>query len=126
MRGGCPHLVPPILAKTEYFDNELIRANWRRAYHGLAQATSIVTMGYSFPAGDAQIAALLGSAIRKNQSQQVIVVDTNRDVTNRVADIGLPQSGLIRHFGDTEAPIASWSEHWAQDPSWLYGAVELS
>jgi SIR2-like domain len=117
---GQPMLVPPVLAKTDYFDNELIRTNWRRAFHGLAQATTIVVMGYSFPSGDSQMAALLGSAIRENEGQQIVVVDPDRDVVDRVAEVGLPRTGLVRHFGESEQPIASWSERWAQNPNAEY------
>ena len=115
---GEPLLVPPTLAKSEYFDNDLIRANWSRAHDGLAHATTIVIMGYSFPAGDMQTAALLGTATR---GQRIIVVDLSPEVRLRVSDIAVPQRGLVTHFGETGQPIAAWSERWAADPEWLYG-----
>jgi hypothetical protein len=113
---GAPLLVPPTLAKTEYLDNDLIRANWVRAHKGLQRASTIVTMGYSFPAGDSQTAALIGSAVRVNEGQQIIAVDIDRGVCRRIADVAMPRAGLVRFFGDTDQPITLWADKWARDP----------
>jgi hypothetical protein len=118
---GAPMLVPPTLAKTEYFDNELIRANWRRAYEGLSRATTIVAMGYSFPAGDVQTAALVGSATTMYPGKQIVVVDLNAEVARRIAEVALPRSGSIRTYNETDQPIAAWSEEWAAAPDSIYG-----
>jgi len=116
---GEPMLVPPTLAKSDYFDNDLIRANWRRARQGLIRAATIVIMGYSLPAGDTQTAALLGTASR---AQQIIVIDLHPwPVVGRVAEAALPRSGVVTSFDETPQPIVAWSERWAADPTWLYG-----
>lgn len=79
---GEPFLVPPVLVKSEHFENELIRANWSQAYLGLESASTVVIMGYSFPAGDSQMAALVGSSAR---DKDIIIVDRNgTEVQKRV------------------------------------------
>lgn len=116
---GEPMFVPPTLAKSDYLDNDLVRANWRRAHDGLSRATTIIIMGYSFPAGDMQTAALLGTATR---AQQIIVVDLNPvEVIHRVAEAALPRTGTISPFKEQDDPIVAWSERWKADPQSLYG-----
>ena len=83
--------------------------------------TTIVTMGYSFPSGDTQTAALVGSAVRARKGQQIIVVDLNRQVVRRVAEVAMPPTGLVRYFGGMDQPIASWSEDWSRDPEETLG-----
>lgn len=111
---GEPILVPPTLAKSSYFDNDLIRANWKRAHEGLSNADTIVIMGYSFPTGDMQMSALLGTVGAQNK--QVIVVDPDPEVRARVLHATRVEEDRIFLF-DGEQPITSWAEQWARDPS---------
>lgn len=69
---GQPLIVPPILTKSDHFASDLIRANWRRARDGLAAASRIVVMGYSFPTGDSSMVGLLSETAGRDKRIQVV------------------------------------------------------
>jgi hypothetical protein len=117
---GEPMLVPPTLAKSDYFDNDVVRANWRRAYEGLRSASTVVVMGYSLPNGDTQTAALLGSATADGD-RRVVVVDLNGDVVDRVRTCCHSARIDVAHFSDSDRPIAEWAEQWASNPNVVPG-----
>jgi len=78
-----PLLIPPTLVKSDQYENALVRANWRQAYAGLDNASAIYVLGYSFPTGDSQMAALLGTTCR---DKQIVIVDLDPSVNDRVSE----------------------------------------
>ena len=116
---GEPMLVPPTFAKSDYFDTDVLRVNWRRARFGIEKAATIVVMGYSVPEADVQMAALLGASTR---SQQILVVDLDPNaIVGRIAKAALPRGGVVRPFeSKTDAPIREWATEWTSDPDGLY------
>jgi hypothetical protein len=119
---GDPMIIPPTLVKSEYFDNAWIRGNWQAAHAALQEASTVIVMGYSLPAGDTQTSALLGVAAQEDHYKQFVVVDVSpQGVRARLAEAALPRSGLIRPFKyATKNPIKEFAEAWTADPMFLY------
>lgn len=47
-----PFMVPPVLAKTDHWDQPILRLVWNKALIALREAREVVFVGYSFPATD--------------------------------------------------------------------------
>jgi hypothetical protein len=109
---GEPFLVPPVLAKSAHFESELLRANWTRAYERLEAASTIVLIGYSLPPGDAQTAALLGSAAA---DKQILIVDTEcATVEQRVRELlsDTAVAVVVSHDSPAEHAISDFAERY--------------
>lgn len=110
---GEPLLVPPTLTKSDHFDSYMLRSNWRRAFEGLRQASRIFVLGYSFPLGDTQMVALLGTTMRDTL---VTVVDINRaDVVRRTLEAYGTRSTRVTGFSESPSePIRAFAERYAR------------
>lgn len=77
-----PLIVPPTAGKTGLFDNETVRAEWRRAHLALADATRVFVVGYSLPPSDLIVGLLLQQSCPPDA--EVTVVDPNLEVRDRL------------------------------------------
>ncbi len=101
--GMAPFVVPPLAAKSGYYELSAVRELWQSARESLAGASRIVLMGYSAPATDLAIAALLSHYLLP--SVPVTVVDIASDsVVGRLRTLGFasvssaPGTEPIRRF----------------------------
>lgn len=60
---------------------------WGRAYQALAEATRVVLVGYSLPAGDYWIDCLLRSASGAGKMREVVVVNPDGRVLRRIEEV---------------------------------------
>ncbi|MEU3648867.1 hypothetical protein AB0E59_36220 [Lentzea sp. NPDC034063] len=77
-----PLVVPPTAGKTNFFNNETIRLEWRHAFNSLRDADRIWLVGYSFPETDLLVRFLLQHGY--TDGTPVVVVNPGFDVKERV------------------------------------------
>ncbi len=81
-------VVPPLAAKSDYYDLSVVRELWQSAREALMSASRIVFLGYSAPMTDLAIVGLLGNYVLP--TVPVIVVDMAPEpVIKRLQDMGL-------------------------------------
>ncbi|MET9225656.1 hypothetical protein [Lentzea sp. NPDC003310] len=80
-----PLVVPPTAGKTNFFNNETIRLEWRHAFNSLRDADRIWLVGYSFPETDLLVRFLLQHGY--TDGTPVVVVNPSSDVKARVANL---------------------------------------
>ena len=73
-----PFIIPPIMDKSEFYKNHVLKTTWYNAYTNLKGASSVVIIGYSIPLSDYSSQMLLRSAIQK--TADIIIV--NEDDTD--------------------------------------------
>jgi hypothetical protein len=83
--GKEPVIIPPIVAKTSFFANPVIRHLWRKAFESVRAASRVFVIGYSLPEVDLLVHAMLSEAIRE---AEVWVVDPDPEVVDRVRSLG--------------------------------------
>ena len=69
------YIIPPVLDKTIFYSNHVLKAIWQRAYEKLSNAKNIYIYGFSFPETDYSIRFLFQSALRNNTDCKVYVVN---------------------------------------------------
>ncbi|GCD20181.1 hypothetical protein CTKZ_17430 [Cellulomonas algicola] len=106
-----PLLVPPTAAKSTFYSNQSLRAQWRRAYTSLKQADELVVLGFSFPPSDVQVRQMI---LLSGPWDLVTVVDPSPEPARRVREL-LGDSQEIQTFGSvleytdvTSGDIVSW------------------
>ena len=77
-----PYIIPPSFSKSALYDHEIIRAHWTTTAHALANAATLVVMGYSLPSADSSIRQML----RLHAPSNVAVVDKDPSVAGRFRD----------------------------------------
>lgn len=80
-----PLVVPPTAGKTNFFNNETIRLEWRHAFNSLRDADRIWLVGYSFPETDLLVRFLLQHGY--TDGTPVVVVNPSSDVKGRVENL---------------------------------------
>ena len=105
IRGMEPFVVPPTATKSDYYDLNITRDTWASARDALQSARRLVLMGYSAPATDLTVAALLSNYA--NPDLPCLVVDTSPDdVVHRLHGLGLHNAAPFHH----EDPIPGFTE----------------
>lgn len=79
LRDKEPLVVPPLLQKSAFYGNSLLRAQWRRAREAMAEADRLVCIGYSLPATDLASRLLLSTA---SAEMEVVIVDRNPELVD--------------------------------------------
>lgn len=69
-----PLVVPPMLQKSPFYENTLLRAQWQRAREALADADRVVCIGYSLPLTDLTSRLLISTS---SSGLEVVLVDRN-------------------------------------------------
>jgi hypothetical protein len=81
-----PHIVPPTWAKP--LDDETLRQAWARAFHQLADAETLVAIGYSLPDADPKVRELLHVGLSSAKLRQaMVVVGTDQAASDRWASL---------------------------------------
>lgn len=122
-----PLVVPPTSSKSSFYGNEALRALWHAAADALRTADELVVIGYSFPASDQQVTALIRTTLPPGATIRVVTRDS--DVPRRAA--GAFQQHDVEELVDEDAAAAyveqtcghviEWS-HTSEDPGvreWL-------
>jgi hypothetical protein len=79
-------IVPPAWNKEEYLP--LLRSVWQSAFRALSEAQRIWIIGYSMPASDKFFQYLLALSQRRNKHlDQVVIVNSNGEDADRIADL---------------------------------------
>ena len=68
-----PLIIPPVMEKSSYFNNETVRRIWRQAGSGLEAATRVFVMGYSLPITDLGMEFFLKHSLPKNSATWYII-----------------------------------------------------
>lgn len=80
-----PLIVPPTVGKSGFFENEVVRAQWRSAFVALWGANRVYCMGYSLPQGDLLLKNLLVAGV--SAGAQIVPVDIMRTTYDRYTDV---------------------------------------
>ena len=90
-----PLIVPPTTEKGAFFQHESLRGTWARAAESLAQASTVVVIGYSLPATDLSLRLFLHQG-RKTAAKELYIVNTDHRVVDRYRDL-LGQAYVLNH-----------------------------
>lgn len=99
-------VVPPTLQKEPFYENSILRAQWRMARERLATADRVVLMGYSLPPTDLTSRLLLSTS---GMDAPIEVVDLTERV-DRPLRRSLPGVNVYQDFSGPSA-IADWVGH---------------
>jgi hypothetical protein len=77
-------IVPPTTAKSEFFDNAVVRQLWRGSFEGLRAAERIFVVGYSLPPADLLVRSMLSDAVG---DAEVWIVNPDPEVERRFREI---------------------------------------
>jgi hypothetical protein len=99
--GRVPLVVPPTPSKSQYFENETVRALWAQARFELEQQTErLYLIGYSLPAEDLQMRSLISTAAR---DARLIPVNSDAGITDHLQEL-FPNADVDpTHCGDSDA-----------------------
>ena len=75
------YIIPPVLDKTNFYSNHILKAIWQRAHNKLSNAENIYIFGFSFPETDYSIKFLFQSALKNNKTCNVYVINVENDLT---------------------------------------------
>ena len=84
-----PLIIPPVMEKTTYFNNESVRRLWREASSALEQAENVYVIGYSLPMSDLGMQFFL--------KQSLPIKETTWYIVN-------PDTGIVSHYEKLLAP----------------------
>ncbi len=78
--GLLPLIVPPVLDKSIYYVNNIIKVQWEKAMDYLSEANEIYILGYSLPETDLATKFLFQKALFNNSSKlHVIIKDDDKN-----------------------------------------------
>ncbi|KJF18061.1 hypothetical protein [Acidithrix ferrooxidans] len=98
--GREPFVVPPLMAKSRFFTNAVMRQLWQDAASALSKATRIVIIGYSLPEGDLAIRSLLADTLAEKDVDVVVVDPNSKDIVCRLKKLGLMNVSAFEPTGD--------------------------
>lgn len=76
-RDLVPYIIPPVLDKNSFYNNNILKGLWQQAYQEIAGAKEIYIIGFSFPPTDISVKFLFQSALRNNQECDIYVVNND-------------------------------------------------
>ena len=100
--GKVPLIVPPIVAKSTFFENTYIRELWHHAYEALRGANRLFAIGYSLPPADLLVRALLEEGLGDESEIWVVNPDRDGEVEHRFT--ALSENVHLDFCGSTEPP----------------------
>jgi hypothetical protein len=103
-----PMIIPPTAVKSPYYGNAMLRANWRYAREALKGADELVMMGFSLPASDALVSAMLAAELPIGCA--ITPLNRNTDILKRIDDV-FDTDHYPRRVNDGYIgadPIAAW------------------
>jgi hypothetical protein len=96
-----PFIVPPVLVKSELSLHPVLRVVWELAHDRLANATTVVFIGYSLPATDLASRILFRETLANRAGLNVRIVNIARD---RAEEQGVKDTyrSLFKDLPDTQ------------------------
>ena len=79
-------IIPPVLEKTTFFNNETVRALWQNASLALDQAIRVFVIGYSLPISDLSMRFFLKKSLPSEEARWYIV-DKEASVADRYREL---------------------------------------
>lgn len=108
-----PLVVPPAAAKSQYYANLGLRAQWAEAADALSRAEELVVMGYSIPANDELARSLLLTNLHPDAT--VHSVDKGTESCNRLADM-FGDTRIVPTLAGREDAVEGFVELYCQHP----------
>ncbi len=71
-----PYIIPPVLDKTQFYSNNLLKYIWTNAREELLSATHLYIIGFSLPPTDLSVKYLLKSFKEQNPNCKVSIINT--------------------------------------------------
>lgn len=93
-------VVPPLMTKSRFFANAVMRQLWQDAALALSKATRVVIIGYSLPEGDLAIRSLLADTLAEKDVEVVVADPNSQDIVCRLKKIGLLNVSAFEPTGD--------------------------
>lgn len=94
-------VVPPLLEKSPYYANDLLRRQWELTREAIADADRVTCIGYSLPETDLTVRYLLSTAFPHVENVEIVDIDNQRKVERHYRDL-LPGSNVVaRSTGST-------------------------
>lgn len=105
-----PMIVPPTAAKSPYYTNGILRANWKLAAKTLRGADELVIMGFSLPPTDLLVSSMLVTTLRP--TCRITPVDFGTDIVKRIRETLDIAEGNERldstYAGGGDVALAAW------------------
>jgi NAD-dependent SIR2 family protein deacetylase len=95
-------IVPPTSTKSQFFQNEMVRHQWRNAYEELTRADAVYCIGYSLPVTDQLVRFMLATA---SGPLDVVPVNTDLAAFDRYRDL-LPSHKVDAAYVGGADPIS--------------------
>lgn len=102
-RDLIPYMIPPVLDKNSFYNNNILKGIWQQAYEKIAEADEIFIIGFSFPPTDLSLRYLFNSALSNNQNVNIYVI--NYDSNNT-------QSTYKKIFDDKQLECNKENNNW--------------
>ena len=103
-------IIPPLLEKTRYFNNETVRKIWQEAGQALEKAASVYIIGYSFPDSDLAMKFFVLKHLRRDETK-VSVVNTDSKIAKHYAkSLGM---NVNSEFCFDERPVECFSQRYS-------------
>lgn len=98
-----PMMIPPVAAKSSFYENSLLAAQWVKAARALRNADELVLMGYSAPATDLTVTTLISTQFK---GSTIVPVNPDSAVLGRVRDLIGHRQGAVNVVEDFIDPSA--------------------
>ena len=106
--GLVPYIVPPVLDKSSFYNNNVLKSIWRQASSYLKNANEIYIIGFSFPQTDLAIKYLFQSSVQPEA--KIYIINTNQTVKIRYEKI-FGKDSVIDTYCCADALSKFISEH---------------
>jgi len=73
--GLTPYIIPPVLDKNGFYNNNILRGIWQQAHEFIKNADEIYIIGFSFPPTDLSLKYLFQSALREKHDTKIYVIN---------------------------------------------------
>lgn len=85
--GLIPFIIPPVMDKSIFYKNTMLKKLWDDAHRALNNASKVVIIGYSIPQTDYSSQMLLRSAIKDDTEIVIVNTDIRDEFKKRMKDI---------------------------------------
>jgi len=113
-RDKVPLIIPPVLEKTTYFNNETVRKLWIEAGLAIKKAKRLFIIGYSLPASDIGMVFFLKKH-SPEQSTPVYIVNVDHDITTHYRE--LLNWKFNTQFVQNQNPVEEFVRCYTKTPS---------
>ena len=103
-------IIPPLLEKTRYFNNETVRKIWQEAGDALERAARVYIIGYSFPDSDLAMRFFVRRHLRSHQTE-VSIVNIDSEIAAHYEE-ALDMT-VSSEFCFDETPVELFSRHYS-------------